>query len=39
MNADTMWALWYALPDYQRVVLIRRYGSEFDAAWALYGGL
>lgn len=34
-----MWEQWYALPLSTRQTLIRKYGSEFAAAWALFGGI
>lgn len=32
-----MWEKWYALPLAKRQVLIKQYGGEFNAAYALFG--
>jgi hypothetical protein len=32
-----MWQKWYALSLAQRDALIKKHGSEFNAAYALYG--
>jgi hypothetical protein len=32
-----MWAKWYELPESKRIALIKVYGTEFNAAYALFG--
>jgi hypothetical protein len=38
MNA-TIWSKWYALGDKTRAHYLRRYGSPYAAAVALFGGV
>lgn len=33
-----MWQKWYALPQSTRIALVKQYGGEFNAAYALFGG-